>query len=85
MTEFEKYIKSDFGVSSASLYDYNSSMIPMVIEEREMRVTQMDIFSRLMADRIIWIAGAIDDNTSSIVQAQLLFLESLDKTKDTSA
>ena len=53
MTEFEKYIKSDFNVSSTALYDYNNSMTPMVIEEREMRAVSMSVFDRLMMERII--------------------------------
>ena len=77
MTEFEKYIKSDFSVSSASLYDYKSSMTPMVIEEREMRAVSMSVFDRLMMERIIWCAGPVDDRMSTIVQAQLMFLDTL--------
>jgi ATP-dependent Clp protease protease subunit len=77
MTEFEKYIKSDFSVSSASLYDYKSSMTPMVIEEREMRAVSMSVFDRLMMERIIWCAGPVDDRMSIIVQAQLMFLDSI--------
>ena len=54
-------------------------MTPYILEEREMRVTQMDIFSRLMRDRIIWVAGGVDDHMSTIVQAQLMFLDNSDK------
>ena len=54
-------------------------MTPYILEEREMRVTQMDIFSRLMRDRLLWVAGPVDDNMSTIVQAQLMFLDSADK------
>jgi ATP-dependent Clp protease protease subunit len=54
-------------------------MTPYILEEREMRVTQMDIFSRLMRDRLLWVAGPVDDNMSTIVQAQLMFLDSTDK------
>jgi ATP-dependent Clp protease protease subunit len=87
--EFEKYVGqnlSHIGLTADQMIKQivENSLTPYILEERELRVTQMDIFSRLMADRIIWIAGAIDDNTSSIVQAQLLFLESLDKTKEVS-
>jgi|TARA_R110000787_G_scaffold222110_1_gene330805 ATP-dependent Clp protease protease subunit len=77
MTEFEKYVKSDFNVSSMSLYDYNNSMTPMVIEEREMRAVSMSVFDRLMMERIIWCAGPVDDRMSTIVQAQLMFLDSI--------
>jgi ATP-dependent Clp protease protease subunit len=52
-----------------------SSLTPYILEERELRVTQMDIFSRLMMDRIIWLAGPVNDRMSTVVQAQLLFLE----------
>jgi ATP-dependent Clp protease protease subunit len=55
------------------------SMTPYILEERELRVTQMDIFSRLMMDRILWLAGPVNDLMSTTVQAQLLFLESLNK------
>ena len=77
MTEFEKYVKSDFGVSTETLYDYKSSMTPMVIEEREMRAVSMSVFDRLMMERIIWCAGPVNDRMSTIVQAQLMFLNSI--------
>ena len=51
-------------------------MTPYILEEREMRVTQMDIFSRLMMDRLLWVAGPVDDNMSTVIQAQLMFLNS---------
>jgi ATP-dependent Clp protease protease subunit len=54
-------------------------MTPYILEEREMRVTQMDIFSRLMRDRILWVAGVVDDRMSTVVQAQLMFLDNTDK------
>ena len=54
-------------------------MTPYILEEREMRATQMDIFSRLMRDRLLWVAGPVDDHMSTIVQAQLMFLDSTDK------
>jgi ATP-dependent Clp protease, protease subunit len=74
--QFPTFAK-DFNISSATLYDYQSSMTPYVLEERELRATQMDVFSRLMMDRIIWVAGPVDDRMSTIVQAQLIFLDSL--------
>jgi ATP-dependent Clp protease protease subunit len=55
-------------------------MTPYVLEERSMNVTQMDVFSRLMLERIIWVAGEVNDHMSTIVQAQLMFLDSLDST-----
>jgi ATP-dependent Clp protease protease subunit len=81
-SEFEKYAKSEFGISSLKL-DYHekqiqASMTPYILEEREMRVTQMDIFSRLMRERILWVAGPVEDNMSTVVQAQLMFLDSVD-------
>jgi ATP-dependent Clp protease protease subunit len=77
MTEFEKYLKSDYDVTSTSLYDYKNSMTPMVIEEREMRAVSMSVFDRLMMERIIWCAGPVNDRMSTIVQAQLMFLDSI--------
>jgi ATP-dependent Clp protease protease subunit len=56
----------------------NASLTPYILEEREMRVTQMDIFSRLMMDRIIWLAGPVNDRMSTVVQAQLLFMDNLE-------
>jgi ATP-dependent Clp protease protease subunit len=81
--EFQSYYTKHLGKPSSHL-DYfekqiESSMTPYILEEREMRVTQMDIFSRLMRDRILWVAGTVDDRMSTIVQAQLMFLDSSDK------
>ena len=56
----------------------SASLTPYILEEREMRVTQMDIFSRMMMDRIIWLAGPVNDRMSTVVQAQLLFLDNLE-------
>jgi ATP-dependent Clp protease protease subunit len=82
--EFQKYAMSEHGVSSLKLDYYGkqveSSMTPYILEERELRVTQMDIFSRLMRDRILWVAGPVNDYMSTIVQAQLMFLDSVDST-----
>ncbi|MCC9042699.1 ATP-dependent Clp endopeptidase proteolytic subunit ClpP [Myroides sp. M-43] len=61
-----------------------SSMTPYIIEERQMNVASMDVFSRLMMDRIIFMGTAIDDYVANIIQAQLLFLESVDNEKDIS-
>ncbi|CAB4219026.1 ClpP Protease subunit of ATP-dependent Clp proteases [uncultured Caudovirales phage] len=84
MNEFQKYAMSEHGVSSLKLDYYGkqveSSMTPYILEERELRVTQMDIFSRLMRDRILWVAGPVNDYMSTIVQAQLMFLDSVDCT-----
>tara|TARA_B110000027_G_scaffold25271_1_gene27757 strand:- start:6326 stop:6994 length:669 start_codon:yes stop_codon:yes gene_type:complete len=82
-TEFKKYAMSDHKVSSTKLNYYEkqieSSMTPYILEEREMRATQIDIFSRLMADRLLWVAGPVNDGMSTVVQAQLMFLDSVDK------
>ena len=81
--EFYAYYTKHLGKPSSQL-DYfsnqiQSSMTPYILEEREMRATQMDIFSRLMRDRLLWVAGPVDDHMSTIVQAQLMFLDSTDK------
>jgi ATP-dependent Clp protease protease subunit len=72
----------DKGISSLNLDYFNkgieNSMTPYILEERQMNVTVMDVFSRLMMERIIWVAGEVNDYMSTIVQAQLLFLDSLD-------
>ena len=78
-TEFEKYATGHLNIPSLNLHDYKNSMTPYILEEREMRATQMDIFSRLMMDRILWCAGPINDRMSTIVQAQLMFLNSVEK------
>lgn len=82
--EFQKYYVHHLGKSSLDLHyeglKIESSMTPYILEEREMRATQIDIFSRLMRDRLLWVAGPVDDRMSTIVQAQLMFLDSSDKT-----
>ena len=79
--QFGIYAK-DKGISSLGLHYHNQkiedSLTPYVLEERQMNVTQIDVFSRLMLERIIWVAGGVDDHMSTIVQAQLMFLDSLD-------
>src|SRR6202012_4169390 len=61
---------------------FPTAMTPYITEERELRVAQMDVFSRLMMDRIIFLGAAVDDNIANIIQAQLLFLQSADPKKD---
>ena len=82
--DFKNYYVKHLGKSSLDLHyvgnNIESSMTPYILEEREMRVTQMDIFSRLMRDRLLWVAGGVDDRMSTVVQAQLMFLDSTDKT-----
>ncbi|MBK8950556.1 MAG: ATP-dependent Clp endopeptidase proteolytic subunit ClpP [Flavobacteriales bacterium] len=81
--EFLKYAVKHRGISSTTLGGYiTSSMTPYIIEERQLNVAQMDVFSRLMMDRIIFLGTAINDQVSNIIQAQLLFLESADAKKD---
>ena len=79
--QFGLYAK-DKGISSLKLDYYNqkveNSLTPYILEERTLNVTVMDVFSRLMIERIIWVAGGVDDHMSTIVQAQLMFLDSID-------
>ena len=80
--EFRKYAVGHIGlpgttVDAVNKHMVDASMTPYILEEREMRVTQMDVFSRLMMNRIIWVAGTVNDNMSTVVQAQLMFLDSL--------
>jgi ATP-dependent Clp protease protease subunit len=82
--EFLSYYTKHLGKGSLDLHylgqQIESSMTPYILEEREMRATQIDIFSRLMRDRLLWVAGPVDDRMSTVVQAQLMFLDSTDKT-----
>lgn len=80
--EFKKYAVKHKGISSQTMHDYITSMTPYIIEERQLNVAQMDVFSRLMMDRIIFLGTGIDDQVANIIQAQLLFLESADAKKD---
>lgn len=84
--EFKKFATKHMGINSL-VYDQYSSVTssyisPTIIEERQLNVAQMDVFSRLMMDRIIFLGLPIDDYVANIIQAQLLFLESADPTKD---
>ena len=81
--EFHKYATKHVGLSSMHLNGYiESSLTPYIIEERQMNMTQMDVFSRLMMDRIIFLGTGINDQVANIINAQLLFLESVDPKKD---
>lgn len=80
--EFRRYAVKHRGINSMVLHDYQASMTPYIIEERQLNVAQMDVFSRMMMDRIIFLGTAINDQVANIIQAQLLFLESLDAKKD---
>jgi ATP-dependent Clp protease, protease subunit len=84
--EFRKYAIKHMGISSMTLDSfqsvYNNYISPTIIEERQLNIASMDVFSRLMMDRIIFLGVPIDDYVANIIQAQLLFLESTDPTKD---
>ncbi len=81
--EFKKYATKHMGLNSMHVEHYiESSITPYIIEERQMNMTQMDVFSRLMIDRIIFLGTGINDQVANIVNAQLLFLESADSKKD---
>jgi len=86
--EFRKFATKHIGINS-NIYDKysrisNSYITPNIIEERQLNVASMDVFSRLMMDRIIFLGVPIDDDVANIIQAQLLFLESTDPDKDIS-
>lgn len=81
-SEFEKYATGHHRINSLYLHDYVKNLTPYIIEERQLNVAQMDVFSRLMMDRIIFLGTGIDDQVANIIQAQLLFLESVDAKKD---
>ena len=84
--EFRKFAIKDQGISSTTVDSFTSMMnnyiSPTIIEERQMNVASMDVFSRLMMDRIIFLGVPINDYVANIIQAQLLFLESVDAKKD---
>ncbi len=86
MSEFEKYAIRHRGISSLSLHNFQSMhgnyISPTIIEERQLNIATMDVFSRLMMDRIIFLGVPINDDVANIIQAQLLFLESSDPSKD---
>lgn len=91
MSDFDNYAVKHVGVNSNTLHDYQnfqskapnikSSITPNIVEERKLNVAIMDVFSRLMMDRIIWCAGPINDAMAIIVQAQLLYLSQEDPNK----
>ena len=81
--EFKNYAVKHEGINSLTVDQYiTASMTPYITEERKLNVAQMDVFSRLMMDRIIFLGTGIDDHVANIVTAQLLFLESTDSSKD---
>ena len=86
MKEFDKYARMHCGINSMTLHDFRSEtenyVSPTIIEERHLNVATMDVFSRLMMDRIIFLGAPIYDDAANIIQAQLLFLESIAPDKD---
>lgn len=91
-SEFKNYAMNHMGISGMQFHYWDKmqetlysniqvsgSLTPYILEEREMRVTQMDIFSRLMMDRILWVAGPVNDQMSTVVQAQLMFLDNVEE------
>jgi ATP-dependent Clp protease protease subunit len=84
--EFRKYATKHLGISSISLDRFTSTaqnyISPTIIEERQLNIATMDVFSRLMMDRIIFLGVPVDDYVANIIQAQLLFLESVDSKRD---
>jgi ATP-dependent Clp protease protease subunit len=84
--DFGKFARSNRGISSLNLHSYksalNSYISPTIIEERQLNIASMDVFSRLMMDRIIFLGLPIDDYAANIIQAQLLYLDSSDPTRD---
>jgi len=82
--EFRNFAVKDRGINSLYVNNLISSVTPYIIEERQLNVAQMDVFSRLMMDRIIFMGTGVNDQVANIIQAQLLFLESVDSSKDIS-
>lgn len=86
--DFKKYATKHLGLNGLALDKYvditSSYISPTIIEERQLNVAQMDVFSRLMMDRIIFLGTQIDDYTANVIQAQLLYLDSADSGKDIS-
>lgn len=84
--DFQKYATMHRGISSITMHDYTSVygnyISPTIIEERQLNVATMDVFSRLMMDRIIFLGVPINDYVANIIQAQLLYMESVDPKKD---
>lgn len=90
-SEFKNYAMNHMGISGLQFHYWDKlqetlytninvqgSLTPYILEERELRVTQMDIFSRMMMDRILWVAGPVNDQMSTVVQAQLMFLDNVE-------
>jgi ATP-dependent Clp protease protease subunit len=88
MKDFDLFARSQMGVSSLTMHDYRSAVNayinPSIIEERKLNAVSMDVFSRLMMDRIIFLGCPINDDVANIIQAQLLYLQSTDSAADIS-
>ena len=88
MDDFRKYATKHLGMNSLVLDDVIKSQAgylnPYILEERQLNVTQLDVFSRLMMDRIIFLGTQVDDYTANTLQAQLLYLDSVEPGKDIS-
>ena len=87
LSDFEKFATKHTGINSTTVSQYGNfigRINPSIMEERQLNVTQLDVFSRLMMDRIIFLGTEIDSETSNIVQAQMLYLDSVDSKKDIS-
>ena len=86
--DFQKYATKHLGMSSMVLDDVIKSQAgylnPYILEERQLNVTQLDVFSRLMMDRIIFLGTEVNDYTANVLQAQMLYLDSVDNAKDIS-
>jgi len=83
--EFEKFAVKDQGIGSQHVHQYvTASMTPYILEERQLNVQAMDVFSRLMMDRIIFLGPPVDYHIATIIQAQLPFLQSADPSQDVS-
>lgn len=87
--DFRKFAVNHLGMNGLALDQYTSQVSdsfisPTIIEERKLNVAQMDVFSRLMMDRIIFLGTQVDDYTANVIQAQLLYLDSSDPGKDVS-
>jgi len=80
--EFKKFAIKKHGVNAMYYDKIVSSLTPYIIEERQLNVAQMDVFSRLMMDRIMFLGTGIDDSVANVIQAQLLFLQSVDAKRD---
>ena len=86
--DFRKFATAHLGMNGLALDKYmdvtSSYISPSILEERQLNVTQMDVFSRLMMDRIIFLGTDVNDYTANVIQAQLLYLDSADPGKDIS-